>query len=126
MGRSAKPRTKTEQQTAGAVESDDEKRLKRLLDEQARLLDAPLDDTMSQRQRLADVRARIYTVEARMATRVTDRVAYEKLATEATTEARQCAKAASVDALRKLLAQRDQELSTAAAFNALKARKRKD
>lgn len=122
MGAPRKPRSNS----GDSDDNPDQARLDRLLEEQARLLDEPADDSMSQRQRLADVRSRIYAVMARMAKKTSDRVAYERLATEAATEGRQCAKAASVDALRKLLSQRDQELATAAAFAALKARKRQD
>lgn len=102
----------------------DEARLERLLDEQTKLIDEPIDDSMLQRQKLADIRSRVYSLRARLAKRPAEQVAYERIANECATEARQAAKASNVDRILALLGARDQELELAAAFGAL-ARKRR-
>lgn len=101
----------------------DKVRLERLQREQAELLDAPIDDSMLQRQRLADIRSRIYTVMARIAKKASEKVAYERIANEAGTEARQSAKNSNIDRVLLLLRQRDEELEIAGAFQALSRRR---
>lgn len=101
----------------------DKVRLNRLLRDQAQLLDDPIDDTMAQRQKLADIRSRIYSVKARMAKRPSEQVAFERIANESGTEARQAAKAAHIDRVMELLRARDQELEVSAALTSLSGRR---
>ncbi len=104
--------------------TSDQARLERLLAEQAKLIDEPIDDSMLQRQKLADIRSRAYSVRARLTKHPTEQVAYERIANEAATEARQAAKASNVDRIMALLSARDRELELAAAFTALGRRRR--
>lgn len=118
MAASGKPRGKPKRPETDAT------RLTRLLREQAQLLDAPIDDTMAQRQKLADIRSRIYSVRARLAKKPGERVAYERIANESGTEARQAAKAAHIDRVMELLRARDDELEVSAGLLSLSRRRR--